>query len=290
MAFYFGAAPAMKDLERRAALIAQSGDPILIQGESGSGKQALAERLHALGAYSGRFVQIVCGVAGNGRLSHHTAADSVFLKRVHLLSAAGQERLLLTLEQMTAESPRILASASGSLEQQVMRGEFLPELFYRISVHRIYLPPLRERAADIPELFACMLQEMQAGSGRAARPPQALREALQRYPWPGNARELQNMARAYLLTGNAGELICELARRGQSSELRREEPDMALREQVRRASRRLESEIILRSLERHHWNRRRTAETLKISYRSLLYKMKDCNIGANGKAVPKGER
>jgi DNA-binding NtrC family response regulator len=222
-------------------------------------------------------------------MEDHTAADSVFLRHVHLLSPAEQERLLLALEQMTAQSPRLLASASGSLEHLVMRGEFLPELFYRISVHRIYVPPLRERRGDIAGLFAGMLQQMRAGLGKTGQPPQALLEALEGYSWPGNARELQNVARAYLLTQNADELIRELARRsGKLSEARGDEPDMALKEQVRRASRRLESEIILRSLEQHRWNRRRTAETLKISYRSLLYKMKDCNIRANGQAVPKG--
>jgi DNA-binding NtrC family response regulator len=171
-------------------------------------------------------------------------------------------------------------------------GAFLPELLYRISGQWICLPPLRERTADISDLFAFMLDEMQAETGRGGPPvTPAIREALTGYSWPGNVRELRHLARAYLLSGNAGELISELARRAgrlQQSSGRGDTPGMTLKEQVRRAARRLESDLIRQGLERHGWNRRRTAETLKISYRSLLYKMKYCNIRANADTVPEG--
>jgi DNA-binding NtrC family response regulator len=290
--FHFGTTPSMKDLERRLALISRSGDPVLIQGECGSGKQALAEQLHRMSASRGGFVRIVCGFSSSGWMEAQTAADTLFLKHVHLLASHQQERLLLAFDQVFGKSPRLLSSGSDMLEKLTAKGEFLPELFYRISVHRLYVPPLRERTADIPDLFVFMLREMQRETGiDLAPPPQPVLDALVRYPWPGNARELQNLARTYLLAQNAEELIFELARRATrlSGGLeRQDEPGIALKEQVRRAARRLESELILRSLERHGWNRRRTAETLKISYRSLLYKMKDCNIRANAKAGPEG--
>jgi DNA-binding NtrC family response regulator len=187
---------------------------------------------------------------------------------------------------------RLLSSGTDALEKRLARGEFLPELFYRISVHRIYVPPLRERADDIPDLFASMLRDLQTEIGIDAPPaPRAVLDALSSYSWPGNARELRNVARAYLLSQNAEELISELARRSSQHNQALGRPDesgMALKERVKRAARRLESELIIRSLERHGWNRRRTAETLKISYRSLLYKMKDCNIRADANTAPEG--
>jgi DNA-binding NtrC family response regulator len=292
MSFQFGITSVMRDLERRVAMIARSRDPILIQGESGSGKHALAEQLHRMSGSKGQFIRLVCGSSSEGWTEAAGQADTLFLQHVHLLSTDQQERLLLALDQMAGGFSRLLSSGTDALEKRLARGEFLPELFYRISVHRIYVPRLRERADDIPDLFASMLRDLQTETGIDAPPaPPAVLDAISSYSWPGNARELRNVARAYLLSQNAEELISELARRSSQHNQafgRPDEPGMALKERVRRAARRLESELIIRSLERHGWNRRRTAETLKISYRSLLYKMKDCNIRADAKTAPEG--
>jgi DNA-binding NtrC family response regulator len=127
-------------------------------------------------------------------------------------------------------------------------------------------------------------------NGSAAPPPVAsgLLRALMTYDWPGNLRELQNIARMYVVTCDAGEIIEELKSRSHRTSLTFSvSPDQrSLKEQVRGASQRLESEIILRTLDRHRWNRRRAAQTLQISYRSLLYKMKSCNL----RTEPEGER
>jgi DNA-binding NtrC family response regulator len=142
------------------------------------------------------------------------------------------------------------------------------------------VPPLRERSRDIPELFVRMMEEMMDGGERTVpAPSSALMEVLRGYSWPGNLRELRNTVRSYLLAPDADGLMAEIRSRSAAQmTIRSDETQLALKEQVRRASRRLEAEIILRSLERYRWNRRRTARSLKISYRSLLYKMKECNI------------
>jgi transcriptional regulator with PAS, ATPase and Fis domain len=122
----------------------------------------------------------------------------------------------------------------------------------------------------------------------AARLPARALDALSGYAWPGNLRELENVARLFVLAGSAEELLRELERRQSELEMLRGEnkAPVPLKEQVKRASKKLESEIILRTLERHRWNRRRAAQSLQISYRSLLYKMKNCEIRFESEAQP----
>jgi DNA-binding NtrC family response regulator len=288
MTFCFGSAASMKELERRIGLIARSGEPVLIEGESGSGKQTLAEHLHEVRAKGGQFVRILCGSTFHGLQA--AAGNTIFLKHIQLLPVDRQGTVLLALEQTRGEVPWIVSSASDALKQLVARGEFLPELFYRLSAYRVSIPPLRERRQDIAELFVLMLGRMEAEMGLTAVPPPATAmDVLAEYSWPGNIRELQSIVRSYLIAPNPADLIAEITRRRGAirSDIPDEGKQLALREQVRQASRRLESEIILRSLERHRWNRRRAAETLQISYRSLLYKLKNCSIRENGQSRPK---
>jgi DNA-binding NtrC family response regulator len=140
--------------------------------------------------------------------------------------------------------------------------------------------------------MAQMVQRAVNG-GRAPSPPaRPLLEALMAYDWPGNLRELQNIARTYVAAGNAEEIIEELRARARLVPFAHAVPPggLSLKDQVRGASLKLESEIILRTLERHRWNRRRAAETLQISYRSLLYKMKNCNLRIQPRTAPEGKR
>ena len=124
-----------------------------------------------------------------------------------------------------------------------------------------------------------MLAEIGQQMGvRAAMPGFEALEALGDYSWPGNLRELQNVAREFLLTPDAGALEAEMERRRQTISRNRPTGRPALKEQVKQASKQAEGEIILQALDHHRWNRRRTAEALSISYRSLMYKMKNCNI------------
>jgi two-component system, NtrC family, response regulator AtoC len=302
--FCFGPGKCMREFESLAAALAASDLPILLEGESGTGKETLARHIHCLHGGSGKFLRLYCGFDSGGRQNEWleqargAGTRTLFLKHFHLLPPALQSGLLEAFDAperdplwknsgslpvalgssssscleppatgLALSGTRLIASSNGSLERRVARGEFSVDLYSRLSVCRLALPPLRERAADIPALFLSFL------GGRELDP--RLEKALLAYPWPGNVRELESVAKSYAMAPDPERLIEELARRSESlpeSDLPGEAP--SLKEQVRRAARRVESGIILRTLEQHQWNRRRAARTLKISYRALLYKMK----------------
>jgi DNA-binding NtrC family response regulator len=148
---------------------------------------------------------------------------------------------------------------------------------------------LRERIQDVPALFGDMLERFAPGDRRPPPPPSAaVLAALMTYAWSGNVRELENLARLYAASLDSDEILAELKSRSESLQRSSETRQgiVSLKDQVRQASKKLESEIILKTLERHRWNRRRAAQVLNISYRSLLYKMKHCEIRAATKVHP----
>jgi two-component system response regulator AtoC len=308
--FVFGRHERMKDIERRIEFIARSGLPVLIEGASGTGKEALALLLHDLSGVGARLTKIICRKSGavaysmNGAANlsevYTSAGGTLFLKNVHLLSLMDQEQLLAALEQaaeandgksQSAAATRLVSSTTESLNSPIVRSELNPALYHRLSVYRLSLPPLRERHEDIPEMFDRMVQSVVNSHGSPPALTAQLVSALIAYDWPGNLLELQNMARTYVVTGNAEEIIAELNNRTQQTTAvsRVQRDSRSLKEQVKGASQRLESEIIMQTLERHHWNRRRAAESLQISYRSLLYKMKTCNLRLQVQTAQEGK-
>jgi len=311
MPFLFGSSEKMKELERRIAFISRSGLPVLIEGACGTGKESLAERLHEQSGIKGDFVRVLCQpsglvVRGPGKSSevsdpgqlYASVRGSLFLKNVHLLSSDAQQQFLSAVEQSSefdqshteAAAARLISSATETLEESVEHRGFLSALYYRLSVHRVSLPPLRERIQDIPELFRLMVLRAANGTTPAPAISSRVLDALMEYEWPGNLRELHNMARTCVATGDTEELIAELASRTKAplTANAAEGAHLSLREQVRGASQKLESEIILRTLERHRWNRRRAAASLRISYRALLYKMKNCNLRIEPQSAREG--
>jgi DNA-binding NtrC family response regulator len=289
--FVFGTSSVMLEIERRIDSIAPSALPVMLWGEIGTGKEALAKELWNRIGRQGDFVRLYCGGARAEMLEQSLSAASLaagsgdhsvlFLKHVHLLPRPLQQRLLTEFQNGGASGKgyRLVCSALEPLEPLVARGEFLADLRLRIAVWKIGLPPLRERPVDVPLLFQA-LAAAASGSPRLPPPSPGLLRALQAYPWPGNVRELQSVAHNYAASREAGAIIAELERRSHMLEVKPAsvEDGLSLKDQVRRASQALESQIILRALERHRWNRRRTAQTLRISYRALLYKMKSCNL------------
>lgn len=293
MDFFFGRTETMLEIQSKVGLIARSCLPILIEGETGAGKERLAQHLHELRAGRGRLVKFLCdgspsAVLGELDNSQEAAGrpreasqDSLLLKRIDRLPISVQERILLLLDEVRGPFRLLLSATSAPIDRLAAEGHFLPELLHRISAYRISLPPLRERRQDIPGLFRFMLAEIAHFEGAPApMPDPAVMVALMDYAWPGNVRELQNVVRAYLLTPGSSALEMEMERRQRKSASSRPTgwSQAALKEQVKQASKRAEGEIILQALEQHRWNRRRTAEALSISYRSLMYKMKNCNI------------
>jgi two-component system response regulator AtoC len=280
----------MQDLQSKVRRMAKSHVPVLIEGETGVGKERRARYLHQLRDTGGSLTKFLCEPAAlrGGDNSEEVeicrleaSRKTLLLKRAHRLPIAIQERILWLLDQVNEPVPWLICTTSESVERLAASGQFIPELFYRISAHRLSLPPLRERKPDIPYLFRLALSEISRETGVTETVPDArVLDILMGYSWPGNLWELQNVARAYLLTPTSAALEADIERRQQKMAGNRDGSRLpaALKEQVRQASSRMEGEIILRALEQYRWNRRRTAEALKISYRSLLYKMKNCNI------------
>jgi len=270
--FFFGSSAKMQELERQVPGMIRSRLPVFISGERGTGKRGFVEHLHQL-AGRGPFLNVRCPDASFEGLRARRPNDActVFLHHVDRLSPHAQEELLTVLD--VAEGPWILSSGLRRLGDLVRAQAFLPGLYHRLSAYTVELPPLRERQADSPELFD-ILCAAPVGSC-----PASVMEAFLAYCWPGNVRELEELARKYTLSQNPQELIRELDRRSAlAGAVAAGWQTPSLKARVRVAVKELESEIILRSLHKHHWNRRHTAQSLQISYRALLYKMKSCGI------------
>jgi DNA-binding NtrC family response regulator len=206
---------------------------------------------------------------------------TVFLAELADLSAKGQVRLLQALTEGNSKSgraqgpARLICGSARDLEAEVKAGNLREDLYYRISGVCLRLPPLRQRREDIPILVEHFLQKFGRDSERKV--PVLSEETLrlfEEYSWPGNVRELENAAKAIVALGDE-----TVAMGGLRAMLRR--PDAAgngkrvsLKQASRAASREMEKELILRALTHTRWNRRRAAQELQISYKALLYKLK----------------
>jgi two-component system response regulator AtoC len=310
--FVRGASPAMRALERTIADIAPTDIPVLLVGESGTGKELVALEIHHLSKRRNEpFVK--CGCAGltaesvvarlsGGQSSIHdgsTNSGSLFLDEISHLDIASQARLLNLLPNSSDASSescfhvRVISSTTHNLEDEMAKGHFCEALYYRINGVCLRLPPLRHRKDDIPELINFFLKKYASLFARTE--PQlgsATMDLLLLHSWPGNIRELENVARKIVALGNAelatGDLVSgnvsTVAPSIKAGPGNGHFHGQSLKEASREASRRAEREMILNQLERTHWNRKRTARELQISYKALLYKLKQLGLGGPGKA------
>ena len=292
--------PLMQAVFRDAALVAASDSRILITGESGVGKEIVADVIHAWSRRAtGPLVKVNCAAIPETLLEselfgHERGAftgavalrvgrfeeangGSVFLDEIAEMSPALQAKLLrvtqdgrfqrvgANLERRT--DARLLAATNRNLEAEVREGRFREDLYYRLNVVELNIPPLWERSDDILPLAEQFLLEFTQGRARLAP---AVTESLLRYAWPGNIRELRNaMERAALLSG--GDLILpqHLPHRlhAPGGDAPRAAPAESLAE--------IEVLAILETLRKHQFNRTETARALGISRRALLYKLQD---------------
>jgi two-component system response regulator AtoC len=177
---------------------------------------------------------------------------------------------------------RVICATNKRLQSEIANGRFRQDLYYRINVVSIELPPLRTRSEDIPDLVTYFLQSHKARHNMQARPlsPAAL-NLLMKHPWPGNIRELENLIERYVILGSEDSISSELLNWGN---LHHDSPEVAVEGQIhlkkvtKQAVHDLERKIILSVLEANHWNRKRTAAALKISYRALLYKIRRAGL------------
>ncbi len=277
--------PGMRTVEAVLRELSQNDVPMLVVAEHGAGKAAAAARIHSL---SRRAPEPFCVFQGRDMTNEVLAAcenqgGTVYLQEVGDLSRDAQAEMLRQISMGDAERdhvPRYVCGTTRELEPEVRSGRVHEDLYYRISGVCLRLPPLRQRKEDIASLRDWFLAGFAQDFGQPVPALSAeMQNFFQEYHWPGNIRELKDAARAIVALGDEG-----VAMGGLRSLLRRTEPangeKISLKDAARAASREAERELILQVLARTRWNRRRAAQELKISYKALLYKLKQ--IGYEG--------
>ena len=300
--FVGGICPAMQTLESVLVEIAATNIPVLLVGESGTGKAMFAHRLHGLSTRSEeRLVSITCAAMNpalltaelelntngvSGIPSVENSIGSVFFEEISELDAACQRNLLYALPgDATARrgslTARVISTTSRNLDEEMRAGRFRSELYYRINGVCLRLPPLRDRREDIPILVEFFLTKHSAqfGKPRPAVGPRAMRLLLD-HSWPGNIRELENVVKEIVALGDEHQALSELMATPVERAVEVTEPraPYSLKQAARAASREAERDLILKALEHTRWNRKRAAQQLQISYKSLLYKLKQIGV------------
>ena len=320
-----GSSPAITAVRQFIERAAATDVTVLIRGESGTGKTLVArEIVGASPRWDQPFVKVNCaarydelldaevlalapGLFGGGRpdLAGKFACatnGTLFLDDIDDISPTMQSQLLKILQDRESahllgkHSPhanvRVIASSAGDLERAVAEGHVREELFFRVNVLAIQLPPLRERREDIPELAEYFRKsyatQYNAPYDRVTEPTMRL---LMEHDWPGNVRELDNVIRRIVLLGADVSVTSDLRSLQAPMTIvgtNRDAPQptvandlqsmRTLKEHARSAAREAERVLILRTLEQTHWNRKEAASLLGISYKALLKKIKECDL------------
>lgn len=314
MPVLLGNSPAMSVVRRQVQLAASAGMPVLITGESGTGKNVVAQNLHMLSTRRDRpFIQVNCPSLPHTLIeselfgyeqgaftgANHTRSGKVeqaqsgtlFLDEIGDLDATVQAKLLQVLQdfrfsRLGGSEERtvdiwLICATHRNLHADIEAGRFRSDLYYRINVVSIELPPLREHRSDVPLLLNHFLRHYELKFARSLDPLSgSVRKLLESYHWPGNVRELENLVKRYVVLGTEQAIVEALNDSESAASSSPFVPDghLPLRLQTQRAVRMMERQIILRALNEHRWNRRKTAQSLDISYRALLYKIKDAGL------------
>jgi two-component system, NtrC family, response regulator AtoC len=291
-----GVGPGIRLLHDMVNEVARTEIPVLLVGESGTGKDAYARLLHQFSSRN-RLPFVKCNCATfdlipdelrQSKMNRPGAAScgTLYLDNVRELGPAAQRALCSLLPDgedtnfCVDHIGRLISSATSSLEPDVELGRFRSELYFRLNAACLRIPPLRERVEDIPVLTEHFLNKYSTSLKKAS--PDLTEKAVQAlslYHWPGNIRELENFARKVVLFGDFQIALNELQAAGR--EAARIEPVVqvsSLKQAARAASKKAERELILLALERTRWNRKRAARDLQISYKSLLYKIKQIGV------------
>jgi two-component system response regulator AtoC len=316
-AVVFGRSDAMQAVRDRLDKVAAANVPVLITGESGTGKDIIARMIHARSPWrTGPYVKVNCPAIpgtlletelfgyekgaftgaygtkpGRVEMAHR---GTLFLDEISELDLALQSKLLQLLQdgqfcRIGAQEDkkvevRVVCATNRQLDEEIASGTFRQDLFYRINVVNLALPPLRERRSDIEDLVNFFLNYYNRKYNcRAKALSPELIVTLEKYHWPGNIRELENIVKRYVILGTDEVITTDLVAREQdffNPEINVEGP-ISLKKLTRQATRELERKVILKVLQAHHWNRKQSARALNISYRALLYKIRDAGLPSN---------
>lgn len=324
----FGRSPLMAVVREKLERVAGTTIPVLLQGASGTGKEVFARLLHARSNRAkGPWVKVACPAIPNTLIESElfgyekgafTGAyatkrgrvelahmGTLFLDEVGDLDMSVQAKLLQMLQdgsftrvgghELRTVNTRLISAATKNLRQLAEEGGFRPDFLFRINAVTIELPLLRQRVVDLPMLTDYFLELYAKMFHHKPKPlSREVTRLMQRYDWPGNIRQLENMIRSYTLIGSEEALAAELVPSVQANfphldagiDLSR---PISLKKVTRNATRELERQIILKVLEANGWSRQRTAKWLNISYRSLLYKLRESRAETPSKTPSKAK-
>ncbi len=307
--FVYGQSDAILSVNAIVGEISRTDIPVLLQGESGTGKDVYGRLIHQLSAMRelplvklsctalqpGELLTRVKSSLGNWEGEPQENSGTLFLDGIDELDLDCQRVLLALLQGREMASGgqlgfRLISTTTRNIDREIGLGRFRRELYFRINGVCIKLPPLRERKEDIAVLAEYFLEKHALDAGK--RTPvlsQEEEELLRTHDWPGNIRELGNLARKIVALGQSRAAMSELHKSGQGTnraavQVARNE---SLKVVAKEASRIAERELILKALERTHWNRKQAARELQVSYKALLYKIKQMEVdGAQFKRLP----
>jgi len=307
----FGKTAEMLIVQRTLESVAKTTLPLLIQGESGTGKEVCVHLVqNTAHSLASRLIKVSCPAIPQALLETElfgyekgafTGASSMkkgrveeahggtlFLDEVGSLEMGMQSKMLQVLQDGTYMrvgghetrniETRLISVANRDLNEQVAEGTFRLDFLYRINAITINLPPLRERVEDLPDLVDYLLEKHSRTFRQNILPlSRNMMNEMRRYHWPGNIRQLENLIQRYVLIGEEELLMSELVPQDPKAPDLLMDVDMSmpmsLKQVTKKATHELERQIILKVLKANSWNRQRTAKWLKISYRSLLYKL-----------------
>jgi two-component system response regulator AtoC len=271
--------------------LAHSSVPVLLLGEQGTGKHAIARQIHQNSGWPEEHFHVKsCRELTAPELdpSLWPARASLYLSEIGDLNQESQKKLFdLVSKQGTNGSARIevrvICGSCRDLEAEVRGGSFREDLYYGLSGVCLRIPPLRQRKEDVPHLMTYFLERYSLAYGRRAPVLSAATQKLfQEYAWPGNLPELEAAVRAIVAVGDEAVAMGGLRSMLTRADSRGNGEKTSLKEASRAASREAERELILKVLTRTRWNRRRAAQELQISYKALLYKLKQIGYGEYG--------
>lgn len=311
----FGRSALMQQVRADLEKVKGNNVPVLIQGESGTGKEVIAMFLHDRSPWSdGPLVKVSCPAIpstlleselfgyekgaftgayaakpGRVEMAHR---GTLFLDEIGDLDLMLQAKLLQLLQngqfsrigsqRDKTVDVRVVCATNRALAREVSHGTFRQDLYYRINVLSIHLPPLRQRQEDIRGLVEYFL-ETHSTKLKCLKPPvpKPLMNLLEAYDWPGNIRQLENLVKRYVILGSEESVTRELLaipENGYDGEVAIGDEPVSLKKIAQQASMACERRVILKALQAHAWNRKRAARSLSISYRAFLYKMRQAGL------------
>jgi len=302
--------------------VADTDATVLIRGESGVGKDLVARTIHAHSTRrDGPFVKVNCAAIPHGLLEselfghergaftgahrrkpgqfEYAKGGTIYLDEIAELPLSLQAKLLHVLQDfrfarlggnaMIEVDARVIAATNRDLERQMALGEFREDLYYRLNVVELQVPPLRERREEIPGLVELFLARFNAQYGRQKQISLETLARLTEYSWSGNVRELENVIRRMVVLSDGEQAFDALAARNRNEHAPAPRPAAvvteSLRDIARRGAREAERKALAEVLERVRWNRAEASRILKVSYKTLLHKIAECDLTSPARRV-----